>query len=459
MAEIATYRKNKIELTEYDCSKDVENRILMSKFTPFDVEILEEILFSPLRIPLSVLEQNLELSPDKLLPILEKLSATKLFQVIADHVIVDKEMRKYYEMQLLKFEEDFKPGMEYLQGLLRKVPIHILPTWYSISRTSNNIFDSIVEKYLQTPQTFQRYLMELNLPDSIQKGIMNDLYQSPNYEIDAEAVIKKFNLTQEQFEEHMIELEFYFVCCVKYVREKGRFKQVITPFHEWRQYLCHVRETEPTPIIEEEAIKRVKTSNFAIVEEMSAVVEQATKAPITAAAISSIRKECPEFSEEDFSYYVEKLCELNLLSREGEKYTCTSDSEDWLKMATDARAIYLFRHPLNSIRGVSEKFSDSKHTREAEKSIARVANVGWVDLEEFVKGIFIPLNENHIITLRRQGRTWKYQLPQYSTEETAFFKAVIQSWLFEVGITALGTYEGRECFCLTPLGNTLFGDE
>ena len=233
MAEIATYRKNKIELTEYDCSKDVQNRILMSQFTPLDVEVLEEILYSSLRIPLSVLEQNMELTSDKLLPILEKLSATKLFQVIADHVIVDKEMRKYYEMQVLKFEDDFKPGMEYLQGLLRKVPIHILPTWYSISRTSNNIFESIVEKYLYSPQIFQRYLIELSLTDSVQRGIMNDLYQSPNYEIDAEDVIKKFDLTQEQFEEHMIELEFHFVSCMKYVREKGiDISDIIGKAHE-----------------------------------------------------------------------------------------------------------------------------------------------------------------------------------------------------------------------------------
>lgn len=459
MSEIATYRKNKIELNEYDCSKDVENRILMSQFTPLDVEVLEEILYSSLRIPLTVLEQNMELPSGKLNAILEKLSASKLFQVIADHVIVDKEMRKYYEMQVLKFEEDFKPGMEYLQGLLRKVPIHILPIWYSISRTSNNIFESIVEKYLQTPQIYQRYLMELNLTDPVQRGIMNDLYQSPNYEIDASDVMKKFDLTEEQFEEHMIELEFQFVACVKYVRDHGKFKQVITPFHEWKQYLQHVKETEPSPIIDEEMIEREKASNFGVLEELSAMVSLASKTPITEASLQAIRKKCPEFQEEDFWNYAEKLCHLNLLSQDGEKLICTSDSQQWLDMEVDDRALYLFRHPGNKIEGAAKELSDQRHVREAEKSVSRVANVGWVFLDEFIKGIFIPLKEEHMIRLRRQGKNWKYQLPEYSEEEIAFFKTVICDWLFHVGITALGTCEGRECFCLTPLGNNLFGNE
>jgi hypothetical protein len=171
MTELATFRKNKIELSEYEYEKDVRNRALMATFTSRDVEVLEEILYSSLRIPLSVLEQNVELSADELAPILAKLAPCGLFTVETDHVIVDKEMRKYYEQQVLKFEEDFKPGMEYLQALLKKVPIHVLPTWYAISRTSNNIFESIVEKYLQTPQTYQRYLMELHFGDKVQQGI------------------------------------------------------------------------------------------------------------------------------------------------------------------------------------------------------------------------------------------------------------------------------------------------
>lgn len=461
MAEIATFRKNKIELSEYDLSKDIENRVLMASFTPQDIEVLEEILYSSIQTPISVLEKNLDLSKEDLLPILEKLAKTSLFTLSKDSVLVDKEMRKYYEMQVTKFEEDFKPGMEYLQGLLRKVPIHILPNWYAISRTSNNIFESIVEKYLQTPQIFQRYLLDLTLSDPVQNGIMNAVYQSPDFAVNALDMMKKYDLNREQFERHMIELEFHFVCCIKYTREGNQFQEWITPFHEWREYLCHVRDTEPQTIVEEDSIERKKGSDFAIIEEMSALLELAKEGPITAASTRKIQKVCPEFDPADFGSYVEKLCLVNLADREGEKVLFTSDSMEWLKMEISDRAMYLYRHPKNALIGtrLSEELLHPRIVREAEKSVSRIAGGGWVYLDDFLSGVFIPLNESHVVSLVRQGRNWKYELPQYTEKELQFFKAVLNKWLFEVGITALGMHEDRPCLCLTPLGQNLFSNE
>jgi hypothetical protein len=461
MAEVATFRKNKIELKEYEYSNDIQNRVIMSEFTPLDIEVLEEILYSSIRIPLSVLETNLGLESDELAPILERLSKTGLLTVGADHVSVDKEMRKYYEFQVLKFEEDFKPGMDYLQGLLRKVPIHILPLWYSISRTSNNIFESIVEKYLETPQVFQRYLMDLHFSDPIQKGILSALYKSPNYEIDAADMIQKFSLTQEEFEEHMLHLEFSFVGCVKYVKEKNVYRQVITPFHEWRQYLCHVRDTEPSTFIDEDQVELDKEGDFPIAREMSALLEAAGDKPITRDLIPHVQKKCPNFDEDDFSYYLEKFCKLNLVAQNGDQFFCTSDAVTWLNMDLVDRGLYLYRHPLNTLDNarLPKELCQHRLVRDAEKSLTRVAQSGWVFVDEFLKGIFIPLKEEHQIKLVCHGRTWKYQLPQYTNEELSFFKAVIQDWLFEVGITILGTVNGRECFRLSPLGQDLFSDE
>lgn len=446
MAEITTFRKNKIELKEYDYSRDVLNRVLMATFAPQDADVLEEILYSSLRIPVSVLQQNLDIEESTLKEILDRLAKTGLFKVVADHVLVDKEMRKYYEFQILKFEEDFEPGMEFLQGLLRKVPIHILPTWYSISRTSNNIFESIVEKYLGTPLIFQRYLMDLNFTDPVQKGIMNALYQSPDYEIEAKTIIEKYELSQEEFEEHMLVLEFNFIGCVKYVREKGQFNQVITPFSEWKEYLCHVRDTDPSPILDEESIKRVQKSDFGVIEEMSSLLERAQNSSVD---LKNAR------------YLGKKLCSLNLADKEGNKLVCTSDSEGWLKMSLVDRALYLYRHPLNQMLSseLPEELCNARLVREAEKSLIRIANSGWIYLDDFIKGIYIPLRQEHEIRLVRLGRTWKYQLPEYSQDEIAFFKAIIQNWLFELGFAALGTHEGRECFTLTPLGRGLFNNE
>jgi len=458
MVEITTFKKNKIELSEYDYSKDIHNRVLMATFTPLDVEVLEEILYSSLRIPLTMLEKNLDLSSTKLLPILQKLSPTKLFSLESDHVVVDKEMRKYYEFQVLKFEEDFKPGMEYFQGLLRKVPIHILPTWYAISRTSNNIFESIIEKYLFTPQIFQRYLVELNLNDPVQKGIMNAVYQSPNYEVDADDMISKFSLTREQFEEHMLHLEFRFVCCTTFRKEGNVFKEIICPLHEWQEYLCHVRDTEPSPIIDEEKIKRTKTSDFAFIEDMAAILEILNKAPIRQDAILH---KCKDLTEEEVGNICNKLSDLNLAEKKDSTLQITSDGALWLKMQPIEKALFLYRHPLNSLKNKNfpEELCQERTIREAEKCISRIAGIGWIVLEDFLKGIFIPLNEEQMVTLKRIGRKWKYELPSYSQEQSSFFKAIIKQWLYEVGMVAIGTKDGHDCFCVTSLGNDLFGQE
>ena len=128
-------------------------------------------------------------------------------------------MRKYFESQILKFEEDFYPGIEYLQGLLRKVPIQILPTWYSIPRTSNNIFDSLIEKYLITPHTYERYLSELTFSDEILTDIVRSVHQAPEYKVRADEIIKKHHLSHEQFEEHLLLLEFHFACCLRYEKK------------------------------------------------------------------------------------------------------------------------------------------------------------------------------------------------------------------------------------------------
>lgn len=463
MAEIATFRKNKIELSEYDHSHDIQNRVLMAQFSPLDVEVLEEILYSSLRIPLSLLEQNLDLKASELKPILEKLAHTKLFSISGDHVIVDKEMRKYYESQILKFEEDFKPGMEYLQSLLKKVTIHALPNWYSISRTSNNIFESIVEKYLLTPQAFHRYLMDLQFADPIQQEIMDAVYQSPERQIEAATILEKYDLTQEQFEEHMLILEFSFVAVVKYVREGRHFKEVITPFSEWDEYLSRLETNSPAPVKDQKSVKRLKTSNFSMIERMSAILELALEKPLVREekVINALLKKCPEFDPDNFSPLVEKLCDLNLAAYQGKQIVCTSDSVGFLKMDLADRAIFLYRHPLNSLEheDVPEELCTQRTVREAEKSVSLVLNSGWVFLDEFLDGVAIPLHEGQQITLKRVGRTWKYQFPEYNEEERKFFKAMIQQWLYEVGITALGTKDGRECFCVTPFGQELFSNE
>ncbi|MCB1109987.1 MAG: hypothetical protein KDK64_03330, partial [Chlamydiia bacterium] len=66
MVETNIFRKNKINLEDYDYQKDIQNRVLMSHFSPEDIEVLEEIVYSSQRIPISRLVSQLDKSLDDL---------------------------------------------------------------------------------------------------------------------------------------------------------------------------------------------------------------------------------------------------------------------------------------------------------------------------------------------------------------------------------------------------------
>ncbi len=106
---------------------------------------------------------------------------------------------------------------------------------------------------------------------------------------------------------------------------------------------------------------------------------------------------------------------------------------------------------------LSPSLLTEKVIREAEKAVMRVLHSGWVLFEDFNKGVIVPLAEHTAATLKKCGKGWKYALPDYTPEERAFIHAIVFEWLFEAGITAVGTYEGKACFTVTPFGQSLFG--
>lgn len=477
MAELSSLRKNKINLEDYDYKQDIENRLLMAQFTSVDIAVLEEILYSSIKIPIRKLAKSVDLSDEEILPILKKLSNTGLFAFEEDSIVVDKEMRKYFENQILKFDPDFKPGMDFLQSLLRKVPIHILPVWYSIPRTSNNIFDSLVEKYLLTPQIFQRYLMELHFNDPVLNSIVSDVYESPTLKVYGTDLIEKYGLTREQFEEYLLLLEFNFACFIGYEKVDEEWKEIVTPFHEWTEYTTFLKSTETPSITPASGVERYRPEDFSFVIDISQILNLAKKQPIELVADKENRVSLSEASliqvaaklkgssakDTSLPAYVQRLMtKIRMLKLaeivDGRLYALESAS-DWLEMRPENQAMYLQRHPLNRLihAHVPADMVTDRTLRESEKSIVRVLNSGWVSFDSFIQGVIAPLGEESIIMLKKLGRTWKYNLPSYKEEEIALIKAVVLDWLFEVGVTAIGTHEGKECFCVTEYGQSLFG--
>ncbi len=480
MLELSPARKNKINLNDYNFEQDIENRMLMADFSSFDLEVLEEILYSPLKIAVKKLCRAVGCEESELLPSLKKLSQGGLLALQDDTIAVDKERRKYFEFQITRFDPAFHPDMEFLQHILKKVPIHILPTWYSIPRSSNNIFESIVEKYLLSPQIFHRYLMELNLGDPILNGIIQDVFRAPEFKVSSSDLIAKYNLARRDFEEITLLLEFNFVCCVAYEKEDDHWLEFVTPFHEWRQYLLHLKETEAPKIAAVEEIRRRREADFAFVEDMGVLLQMAKKKPISIPAFTesallplplakdlanacSIPFASPQEQAEAQVYLtqvIEKMTLVKLADRIENKIYALESANDWIDMSMENRALYLYRHQLNQIltHSVPAHLTTERHIREAEKSIKRVLHGGWVYFDDFIKGALIPMSEDSVIMLKRTGKHWKYTLPVYSDEEKSLIKATVFEWLFETGIVATGICNGKDCFAATHFGRFFFED-
>jgi hypothetical protein len=481
MLETDSYRKNKINLEDYDFEKDIKNRVLMSHFSPEDLEVLEEIIYSPTTFPIKNLMRQVDKNEEELHAILDHLSKTELFDIQDDIIVVDKEMRKYFESQIVKFEDDFTPGMEFLQSLLKKVPIDVLPNWYPIPRSSNNIFASLIEKYLNTPQTFQRYLSELHLGDPTLNGIVQDLFHSPHYKIYSKDVRKKYALSEEEFEEVMLYLEFNFICCLIYEKKEGEWVEIITLFQEWKDYLSFLKETQPKEIQKKSQVSSIRPSEFSFVEDMSSLLMIAYSHPIhvrlndkeewtlekqISLLIAKSFKGFDLKSEEGqvvfFNYtnrVIKKLLFLSLVTIKNRQLIPTSEAREWLNLPIEKRAIATYKQTIKNyeFNEFPSEICSERNIHEIEKSISRIIDSDWVILEEFLKGIIAPISDESKMYLKKTGRYWQYTLPNYSEEELKLIKKIICEWLFEGGIIALGSLDGKDCLRITSLGQSMFG--
>lgn len=424
--------KNKIVLSDYDYERDIRNRLLLAAFSQLDLEVLEEILHGSLYISKDTLAETLHLDSADLDVCLEGLIKTGLFTVNDQTLTVDKQLRKYFELEIIKFDEDFSPNISYILQLLNRIPIHILPNWYAISRTSNDILKSIIEKIFLTPQVYVRHLSELEFDDLLLSQMVSDLLQSPEQGMRADEICAKYNLSREQFVEYTLILEFHFVGYSNYHKIAGQWIEVITPFKEWVDYLHFKENTKPTAIDEKEVARKH-------LEDLGYVLE------ISEQLLAF------ETGESFCEAYHKKLLDLDFI--DGKQIT--GNGKSWLEKPVEDRAIILYRHPLNTFSHDGFEVPD-RMMREIEKSIRRVKDLGFVLFEDFMNGFTESLDALESVVLEKMNsRKWHYKIPTYTPEETRMILRFIEERLYEVGIIATGTFQGKPCFSVTPFGKSI----
>lgn len=465
MIEINSNRKMKINLSDYDYFQDLKNRVKISKFSELEKRVLQEILFSSVNIAKHKLQKALCLEATVLDRVLSKLQEMELISIEDETITVDKTTRKTMEFEMKKFEENFYPDMRFFQSLLKKVPIHLLPIWYAIPKTTDNIFESILEKFLITPHHFQRVLSDFFSAkeiDPIVKEIVTEVFQSKTLSIPKKEVSKKYpKLPKEKLEEYLIFLEYSCLCSTVY-KEEGA---VIVPFKEWTDYLLFLEKTTPKPLKNfspsfkkfsyvtflETFLKMLKKKPFSSLEDFSLEKSQAKLLePLSLQLKISIK--------EFFSKVVEKLLYLGLIEKKSKNFSLSTSGQDFLALPLEEKALFFYRHPQNQPYLTFAKNSPyyDRHLREVEKSLLRVLDMGWVSYSEFLKSLTISLSDASSILLKKQGSFWQYTLPTYSEQDFAFIQHVLD-WFFVVGIVEKNLYHEEECFCLTDFGKKLFG--
>lgn len=456
MMPSAAIRKNKVNLADYPYRRDIENRLFMADLSEFEVNLLKEIVHHSVKISVEQLAEQLEVEVSELITTLDKLNVTKLYKRQQLTLIVDKEMRKYYESQLEKFDEDFKPNMEFLQDLLNKIPIHVLPLWYAIPRSSDNIFASIVEKYFLTPKTYRNYLDELQFDDPLIPKIIRDLYQAPDFILDSSSIIEKYKLTREKFEEYLLLLEYHFICCLSYRKRDNQWHEVITPFAEWLEYLQAEAKTKPKALSHPKEVKPVCSSlEFGFIKDMQAILKTCSRKQLTEKELPSIFNKDPR-SQEHIDHLLAKLLQLEFIKVVKSTIQVQDKGALWLNKSSSEQVMSLAHNPLNRLQAIpsASPLYNPRNIRQVEKGLRRLAEGEWIDLETFLKGFISPLTHHEPVTLVNKGKRWRYALPLYKAEDYLFIQTVITERLFELGIVALGHYQGRLCFCLTAFGRT-----
>ena len=441
---IFTTRKNKITLIDYNYRQDIENRIFMAELSVLEVDVLREIVNGSLKTTIPTLADNLNVSPKELKVTLEKLAQCRLFKIQGDEISVDKEMRKYYEAQIIKFDDDFHPDIEYLQGLLNKVPIHALPVWYAIPRSSDNIFHSIVEKFLQTPKTYERYLQDLTFDTPTLTAIVKEIFSAPDYLVSARKLIEKFKLTREQFEEYMLFLEFSLVGCISYSKAKDLWEEVVTPFHEWRELQLFIQNTNPPIIKDVNSIKPVYSKEFGFLNELNAL------------ANALIKKAIP-LKDADPKLVGDAVL-LKIAHIEKQKVVPTAHTAEWLEKPLIDQAIFLYRQTPNRLL-LDERCAAfaEKDFREVEKSLRRLAHGGWVYFDDFIKSCIGAIGSAHPVHLQNKGRRWKYSIPHYHENELQFIQIISCEYLMQAGMVEMGHHNNKLCLCLSMFGRHSLG--
>ena len=472
--------KTRINLPDYDYQKEVSNRLLLGSLSKDEIKILEEITFSPTTFTLDNLAKNTDLSKDTVAKALEKIEPSGLLKVDGETITINKDYRKYFELHIEKFDEDFSPNLNFLKSLLKRVPLDVLPLWYPIPRSSDNIFESLVEKFLLTPQLINRYVGEIKLSSDILKIILDEIEASPSFFVSFEHLAKNFDISKEAFYEASLTLEFLLIAAHTFETINDKSIEGITFFNEWKNYLVFKEDKHPIRICKPDEVVPTHNDVFFFTNSLSRfldisanealhlVLDASERWVLASDSVASILAQFEGFSnlsEEDMYYFNETFSKiihcclfLKLIKIENSQVVVSEKHAEWQSLDVEKQALHLYRtlvanYPFNEL---SESVCKERKIHEIEKSLDQIPDQDWILLSEFLDNLTLHLSAQSECLLTRFGKKWKYTLPAYSEQELSLIEKVVYDWLFQIGAIERGLFQTKPCIRLTPFGKKVF---
>jgi hypothetical protein len=249
-----TNNKNKVDLKDYPFKMDVHRRRCVSRFSPFERDLFYEMCLGSLETTVEELSEDLDVMPEIILSVLKKNGTIGLYSLSGTDVHINKEERKFYEAELEKFNDAFFPNLNHIKLLFNKVPIDVIPQWFSLPKSCTAIFNTLIEKHFLSPKLFERYIQELEFDDPVMKKIVKELYSSPYYSLNLQEMKETYFLSDEVLYQIISILEYNLIAVHSYQKIGDAYHEVITPPHEYRTLLIDKLEKRPKFIDEEEKV-------------------------------------------------------------------------------------------------------------------------------------------------------------------------------------------------------------
>lgn len=464
----------RVNLSDYNYREPLVHRLFIAQLSNFELEVLREILNLSIQFPTVELAQALDTDCETVIPVVEKLEESGLLQLQGATISVDKERRRFYSLQIERYDNQ-TPGFDFAFAALRLVPMQVLLNWYAIPCATDDIMLSIAEQILWTPKIYENYLAKLTFVDSRIAEILKDVFRSPDLCVVSSFLREKYALSREMFEEYLLILEFHLACCVGYRCIDGRWESVITPFREWRDYLLMRRKHNWSPVEQTQKIDSTCDTDFSFVKDMNALLKAIEQMPLpleqstegsclsVASAITwlpNLHRSLSVDPSIHLKQLLDRLLYLGLCHvQSGTLRLNPVAARDWQRLSYQDQALTLYRIPLKDLKlksPIAELLTD-RLVRDIERATRPAIGRGWIPLDSFLRSLEVAIGSSAAVTIKRTGKRWRYETPDYSSAELEGLSWVVWQRLFECGMTDRGLYGSSRCFRMTSFGKLMLG--